>query len=126
MEYIFYMARRKPLYLYMLILFVLLGCTESNDEGLKINVTSLSKNGTFKATIREGNNRSFVYLTVESSEENGLISTRKIKIPRGYHEPIISMSWQGTQTLIINIDHDFGDDVHSYVYNVSTDTLSQF
>jgi hypothetical protein len=115
--------RNKLIYLCLLILVVLIGCADSSNEKARIYVTSPSKDGTLKAIIREGTNDNSVYLLIESTERNGPIATKEINIPKGYHAPIISMSWESSNTLRIEIDHDFGDGNHDYEYNVDTGTL---
>jgi|JI9StandDraft_2_1071091.scaffolds.fasta_scaffold04816_5 hypothetical protein len=47
-------------------------------------------------------------------------------VPRGYHEPLISLKWKEADRKVeVTIDHDFGDGILSFTFDTRSYSFAQ-
>lgn len=99
------------------------GCMNNEKSMNIINVVATSLDGKYKATIKGSSSTKELLVVIEGIEEGNELLNSEITIPGGYHDPIITMSWDKPETLTITIDHDLGESNLIYTYRVGTSEL---
>ena len=103
--------------IFLIALLAITGCG-SPDEPQTLESAVLaeasSQSGTLKAVVLK---RGDQYRFAIQSRDGTLSVVDQDFVPKGYHAPIVTLTWKSVNKVIVSVDHDFGEGILTFVYD---------